>query len=207
MFRTLQSGTNLNRQPRIVGRRRAIIRAVVFPSLPTAAVIRNASSVSLLALFFWVGIHGCRNCIYDRKIYDSVVDLLMKLAQFWYFGHVSKSLVAKSTTAMNPNPGIQNTWSITSIQGKGQHWGSWDKKNLDRPCPKFPTAKLRSSKGTELTDLPRTASNFTERIKERERERRVRERRLGYYQRGGSGKGVETREACYMRQMTIEYDI
>ena len=28
----------------------------------------------------------------------------MKLAQFWYFGHVSKSLVAKSTTAMNPNP-------------------------------------------------------------------------------------------------------
>ena len=29
----------------------------------------------------------------------------MKLAQFWYFGHVSKSLVAKSTTAMNPNPG------------------------------------------------------------------------------------------------------
>ena len=53
-----------------------------------------------------VGIHGCRNCIYDRKIYDSVVDLLMKLAQFWYFGHVSKSLVAKSTTAMNPNPGM-----------------------------------------------------------------------------------------------------
>ena len=52
------------------------------------------------------GIHGCRNCIYDRKIYDSVVDLLMKLAQFWYFGHVSKSLVAKSTTAMNPNHGI-----------------------------------------------------------------------------------------------------
>ena len=28
----------------------------------------------------------------------------MKLAQFWHFGHVSKSLVAKSTTAMNPNP-------------------------------------------------------------------------------------------------------
>ena len=53
-----------------------------------------------------VEIHGCRNCIYDRKIYDSVVDLLMKLAQFWYFGHVSKSLVAKSTTAMNPNPGM-----------------------------------------------------------------------------------------------------
>ena len=26
----------------------------------------------------------------------------MKLTQFWYFGHVSKSLVAKSTTAMNP---------------------------------------------------------------------------------------------------------
>ena len=53
----------------------------------------------------WVRIHGCRNCIYDCKIYDSVVELLMKLAQFWYFGHVSKSLVAKSTTAMNPNPG------------------------------------------------------------------------------------------------------
>ena len=52
------------------------------------------------------GIHGCRNCIYDRKIYDSVVDLLIKLAQFRYFGHVSKSLVAKSTTAMNPNPGL-----------------------------------------------------------------------------------------------------
>ena len=29
----------------------------------------------------------------------------MKLAHFWFFGHVSKSLVAKSTTAMNPNPG------------------------------------------------------------------------------------------------------
>ena len=28
----------------------------------------------------WFGIHGCRNWIYDRKIYDSVVDLLMKLA-------------------------------------------------------------------------------------------------------------------------------
>ena len=55
-------------------------------------------------LRFWDRIHGCRNCIYDRKIYDSVVDLLMKLAQFWFFGHVSKSLVAKSTTAMNPNP-------------------------------------------------------------------------------------------------------
>ena len=54
-----------------------------------------------------VGIHGCRNCIYDRKIYDSVVELLMKLAQFWYFGYVSKSLVAKSTTAMNPNPDRQ----------------------------------------------------------------------------------------------------
>ena len=54
-----------------------------------------------------VGIHGRGNCIYDRKIYDSVVDLLMKLAQFWYFGHVSKSLVAKSTTAMNPNPDRQ----------------------------------------------------------------------------------------------------
>ena len=51
------------------------------------------------------GIHGCRNCINDCKIYDSVVDSLMKLAQFWYFGHISKSLVAKSTTAMNPNPG------------------------------------------------------------------------------------------------------
>ena len=47
------------------------------------------------------------NCIYNRKIYDSVVDLLMKLAQFWFFGHVSKSLVAKSTTAMNPNPELQ----------------------------------------------------------------------------------------------------
>ena len=35
---------------------------------------------------------------------DSVVDLLMKLAQFYYFGHVSNSLVAKSTTAVNPNP-------------------------------------------------------------------------------------------------------
>ena len=50
-----------------------------------------------------MGIHGCRRCIYYRKIYDSVVDLLLKLAQFWSFGHVSKSLVAKSTTAMNPN--------------------------------------------------------------------------------------------------------
>ena len=55
-------------------------------------------------IVLWVGIHGCRNCIYDSKIYDSVVDSLMKLAQFWYFGHISKSLVAKSTTAMNPNP-------------------------------------------------------------------------------------------------------
>ena len=61
----------------------------------------------------WVGIHGCRNWIYDRKIYDSVVELLMKLAQFWYFGHVSKSLVEKSTTAMNPNP--EQKW--------GQHAG------------------------------------------------------------------------------------
>ena len=57
-----------------------------------------------------VGIHGCRNSIYDRKIYDSVVDLLMKLAQFWYFGHVSKSLVAKSTTAMNPNRELKVLW-------------------------------------------------------------------------------------------------
>ena len=32
----------------------------------------------------------------------------MKLAQFWYFGHVLKSLVAKSTTAMNPNPGNED---------------------------------------------------------------------------------------------------
>ena len=30
----------------------------------------------------------------------------MKLAQFWYFGHVSKSLVAKYTTAMNLNPDL-----------------------------------------------------------------------------------------------------
>ena len=65
----------------------------------------------------WVGIHGCRNCIYDRKIYDSVVDLLMKLAQFWYFGHVSKSLVAKSTTAMNPNPGWKTSALIPHLMG------------------------------------------------------------------------------------------
>ena len=64
----------------------------------TRAVLANER------LRFRDGIHGCRNCIYDRKIYDSVVDLLMKLAEFWYFGHVSKSLVAKSTTAMNTNP-------------------------------------------------------------------------------------------------------
>ena len=25
----------------------------------------------------WVGIHGHRNCIYDSKIYDSVVDILV----------------------------------------------------------------------------------------------------------------------------------
>ena len=59
-----------------------------------------------VAILCRVGIHGCRNCIYDSKIYDSVVYLLMKLAQFWYFGHVSKSLVAKSTTAVNPNPDV-----------------------------------------------------------------------------------------------------
>ena len=69
-----------------------------------------------------VGIHGCRNCIYDCKIYDSVVDLLMKLlAQFWYFGHVSKSLLAKFTTAMNPNPdklfSEMFVWKVTWIQG------------------------------------------------------------------------------------------
>ena len=49
--------------------------------------------INVLALLDRIGIH----CIYDCKIYDSVVDLLMKLAQFWYFGHASKSLVAKST--------------------------------------------------------------------------------------------------------------
>ena len=63
-----------------------------------------------------IGIHGCRNCIYDRKIYDSVVDLLMKLAQFWYFGHVSKSLVSKSTTAMNPNPELRSTLELKTGQ-------------------------------------------------------------------------------------------
>ena len=36
----------------------------------------------------------------------------MKLAQFWYFGHVSKSLVAKSTTVMNPNPGAEVKWVL-----------------------------------------------------------------------------------------------
>ena len=51
-----------------------------------------------------IGIHGSRNCIYDRKIYDSVVDLSMKLAQFWYFGHVSKSLVAKSYNSHESQP-------------------------------------------------------------------------------------------------------
>ena len=69
---------------------------------------RDGISLLLATTKFWVGIHGCRNCIYDRKIYNSVVDFLMKLAQFWYFGHVSKSLVAKSTTAMNPNPDFQS---------------------------------------------------------------------------------------------------
>ena len=71
---------------------------------------------SYMLLLLWVGIHGCRNCIYDRKIYDSVVDLLMKLAQFWYFGHVSKSLVAKSTTAMNPNPELRSTLELKTGQ-------------------------------------------------------------------------------------------
>ena len=89
-----------------------------------------SSVVMSLSLSFvrenWVGIHGCRNCIYDRKIYDSVVDLLMKLAQFWYFGHVSKSLVAKSTTAVNPNPEGKNdeciSWHFVS------EWGGRCKK-------------------------------------------------------------------------------
>ena len=38
----------------------------------------------------------------------------MKLAQFWYFGHVSKSLVAKSTPAMNPNPAQQRCSTLSN---------------------------------------------------------------------------------------------
>ena len=73
---------------------------------PKGLEFANRCGINLLPNpgLYWVGIHGCGNCIYDGKIYDSVVYLLLKLAQFWYFGHVSKSLVAKSTTAMNPNP-------------------------------------------------------------------------------------------------------
>ena len=51
------------------------------------------------------GIHDCRNCIYDRKLCNSVVDLLVKSIQFWKFGQVSKSNSKSITTAMNPNPG------------------------------------------------------------------------------------------------------
>ena len=48
----------------------------------------------------------------------------MKLAQFWYLGHVSKSLVAKSTTAMNLNPEKANSEpSITRTRSGGG--GGW----------------------------------------------------------------------------------
>ena len=82
------------------------LRGRVARVVPRARPVGTLGEVRI-AVTAWVGIHGCRNCIYDRKIDDSVVDLFMKLAQFWYYGHVSKSLVSKSTTAMNPNPGLQ----------------------------------------------------------------------------------------------------
>ena len=76
------------------------------PSEPCAIKTSRKWGLSKDSLEGRVGIHGC------RKIYDSVVDLSMKLAQFWYFGHVSKSLVAKSTTAMNPNPELFQCFSF-----------------------------------------------------------------------------------------------
>ena len=44
----------------------------------------------------------------------------MKFAQFWYFVQVSKSLVAKSTTAMNANPVIRDNSTISSFFHRGE---------------------------------------------------------------------------------------
>ena len=63
----------------ISGRGKSVVRgggeAVICPS---AVSERGGPSVrQSVILSAWDGIHGCRNCIYDRKIYDSVVDILV----------------------------------------------------------------------------------------------------------------------------------
>ena len=93
----------------------------------------------------------------------------MKLAQFWYFGHVSKSLVAKSTTAMNPNPDLsievlsdKADFAVCSVSAFPSEW--WWRWHREQPLPRALTAASISNGSCSVSYL---ASFWAEILEER----------------------------------------